>query len=65
MNEYLPLIMAAAFVGVLSVAIKLITRTTAPKDRQAQDPNQRELDFSRTKSPSERQSDIVAGARSR
>jgi hypothetical protein len=60
MNEYMPLIMAATFVIVLSGAIKLITgRSLHKKDKQ-----QRELEFPKTQPEVEQpQREMVAGGR--
>jgi len=60
MNEYMPLIMAAAFVIVLSGAIKLFTgRNLHNKVKK-----QRELDFSGTQPKVEQpQHELVAGGR--
>jgi hypothetical protein len=62
MNEYMTLIMAAAFVIVLSVAIKLLSGISLHK----KDKKQRQLDFSRTRPELEQpqhEHEMVAGGR--
>jgi hypothetical protein len=60
MNEYMPLVMAAAFITALSIAIKLLTR----KSLQKKDKKQRELDFQATQPKVEQPPrEMVAGSR--
>jgi len=66
MNDYMPLIMGAAFVIALSIVTKLITGKGLHKKDKEPHIEQRELDFPRAETKMEEHPrEITAGARGR
>ena len=61
MSEYMPLIMSAVFLTVLSIAIKLLTGKSVHK----KEVKQKAFDFPSSQSDAEPQPPMVAGARGR
>ncbi len=59
MNEYMTLIMGAAFVVVLSIVIKVVTGRSLHK----KDIKQRDLNFPKEPTVEQPQREMVAGAR--